>query len=54
MARVPPDPTETEGAFKQWLSPEEIGLLAERLAKATDPAEAALLREHLTHGFYGI
>ena len=36
------------------LSPEEIGLLAERLAKATDPAEAALLREHLTHGFYGI
>jgi hypothetical protein len=36
------------------LSPEEIGLLAKRLAKATDPAEAAFLRERLTRGFYGI
>ena len=36
------------------LSPEEIGLLAKRLAKATDPAEAAHLRERLTRGFYGI
>jgi len=36
------------------LSPEEIGLLAKRLAKAADPAEAARLRERLTRGFYGI
>jgi hypothetical protein len=36
------------------LTPEEIGLLAKRLAKATDAAEAALLRERLTRGFYGI
>lgn len=36
------------------LSAEELGLLAERLASAADPAEAALLRERLTRGFYGI
>lgn len=36
------------------LSAEELGLLAERLASAVDPAEAALLRERLTRGFYGI
>lgn len=35
-------------------SPEELGLLAERLAAATDPAEAARIREQLTRGFYGI
>lgn len=36
------------------LSPEELGLLARQLAGAKDPAEAALLRERLTRGFYGI
>ena len=36
------------------LGAEELGLLAERLASATDPAEATLLRERLTRGFYGI
>lgn len=36
------------------LSPEELSLLAKRLAGATDPLEAARLRERLTRGFYGI
>jgi hypothetical protein len=36
------------------LSPEELGLLAKKLAAAKDPAEAARLRERLTRGFYGI
>lgn len=36
------------------LGPEELGLLAKRLAAATNPAEAARLRERLTRGFYGI
>ncbi len=36
------------------LSPEELGLLAKRLAAAKDVAEAARLRERITRGFYGI
>ena len=36
------------------LSPEELGVLAKQLTKAKDPSEAALLRERLTRGFYGI
>jgi hypothetical protein len=36
------------------LSPEELGALAERLAAAKGPEEAARLRERLTRGFYGI
>ena len=36
------------------LSPRELGVLAKRLARATDPVEAARLRERLTRGFYGI
>jgi hypothetical protein len=36
------------------LTPEELGLLAKRLAAAKDPQEAARLRERLTRGFYGI
>lgn len=36
------------------LSPEEIGILAKKLASAKDPMEAARLRERLTRGFYGI
>ena len=36
------------------LSPEELGLLARRLAAASSPAEAAQIKERLTRGFYGI
>jgi hypothetical protein len=36
------------------LGPEELGLLAKRLATASDPIEAAQLKERLTRGFYGI
>lgn len=36
------------------LSAEELGRLAERLASTADPAEAALLRERLTRGYYGM
>jgi hypothetical protein len=36
------------------LSPEELGLLAKRLAAATNPVEAARIKERLTRGFYGI
>lgn len=38
----------------QRLSPKELGLLARRLAKASDDAEAAQLKERITRGFYGI
>jgi hypothetical protein len=36
------------------LSPEELGLLARKLAASKDANEAARLRERLTRGFYGI
>ncbi len=36
------------------LSPEELGVLAKRLAAAKSPEDAAHLRERLTRGFYGI
>ncbi len=36
------------------LSPEELGLLAKQLAAASNPAEAARIKERLTRGFYGI
>jgi hypothetical protein len=36
------------------LGPEELGLLAKRLAAASTPVEAAGIRERLTRGFYGI
>jgi hypothetical protein len=36
------------------LGPEELGLLAKRLAAAPDPVEAARIKERLTRGFYGI
>lgn len=36
------------------LSPEELALLAKKLAAAKDASEAARLRERLTRGFYGI
>jgi len=36
------------------LSPEELGLLAKRLADTKNPIEAARLSESITRGFYGI
>jgi hypothetical protein len=36
------------------LSPEELGLLANKLAKAANAEEAARVRELITRGFYGI
>ncbi|HYN09788.1 MAG TPA: hypothetical protein VES67_20565 [Vicinamibacterales bacterium] len=36
------------------LSPEELGLLAKQLASASNPIEAARIKERLTRGFYGI
>ncbi|HZT31739.1 MAG TPA: hypothetical protein VFA33_17765 [Bryobacteraceae bacterium] len=36
------------------LSPEELGLLAKQLAAASDPIEAARIKERLTRGFYGL
>ena len=36
------------------LSPEQLGVLGERLANATDPAEIAELEKTLMNGFYGI
>ena len=36
------------------LGPEELGLLARQLAAASDPIDAARLKERLTRGFYGI
>jgi hypothetical protein len=36
------------------LSPEELGLLAKKLAGAKDPKETARLRQRIARGFYGI
>ena len=36
------------------LNPEDLGLLAKRLAAALNPVEAAQIKDHLTRGFYGI
>jgi hypothetical protein len=36
------------------LAAEELGLLAKQLADAPDPQKAALIRERMTRGFYGI
>lgn len=36
------------------LSPGELGLLAKRLAAASDSGEAARIKERITRGFYGI
>ncbi|MFA7003622.1 MAG: hypothetical protein WC429_06245 [Verrucomicrobiia bacterium] len=38
---------------ERQLSGPELGALAARLADTHDPAEAAVLRETITHGFYG-
>ena len=42
-----------EGAGNR-LGPEELGLPAKRLAAASNPVEAARIKERLTRGFYGI
>jgi len=36
------------------LGPKELGVLAKRLAAASNPVEAARIKERLTRGFYGI
>ncbi|MGO4885088.1 MAG: hypothetical protein ACLP59_30345 [Bryobacteraceae bacterium] len=36
------------------LSAEELGLLAKQLASASNPVEAARIKERITRGFYGI
>jgi hypothetical protein len=36
------------------LTPAELGLLAEQLAAASNPADAARIKARLTRGFYGI
>lgn len=36
------------------LGPRELGLLAKRLAAASNPVEAARIKERLVRGFYGI
>ena len=36
------------------LGPEELGLLAKQLASASNPVDAARIKERLTRGFYGI
>ena len=38
---------------KHSSSPRALSALAERMASATNPAEAALLRDEITRGFYG-
>jgi hypothetical protein len=40
-------------ARDRQLSGEELGQLADQLAKSEDPAEVARLRSALTQGFYG-
>jgi hypothetical protein len=53
VALETPELTALEGQGNR-LSPKELGLLAKRLAAASDPVEAARLKERLTRGFYGI
>jgi hypothetical protein len=36
------------------IGPEELGLLAKRLARASNLAEAARIKERLTRAFYGV
>jgi hypothetical protein len=38
---------------ERQLTGAELSALAERMAASTDPAEAAMLRETITRGFYG-
>jgi hypothetical protein len=53
VALETPELSALEGeAYK--LSPEELGLLARKLALSKDAAEASRLRERLARGFYGV
>ena len=36
------------------LAPEELGVLAKRLAATSNPVDVACIKESLTRGFYGI
>lgn len=38
----------------QLMSPEELGIVAKKLARASDPKQATRLRERLARGFYGV
>ena len=38
---------------ERQLTGKELSALAERMTRATDPAEAALVREAIVRGFYG-
>ena len=38
---------------ERQLSGRDLSALAERMARTTDPAEAMMLREEITRGFYG-
>ena len=40
-------------ALNRCLSPEELGVLAERMVNANDPAEQQALAEELERGWYG-
>ena len=42
------------GRVGNRLSPDKLGLLGDRLSAASDPVEAARLKEGLTRGFYSI
>ena len=53
VALETPELSALEGKSSR-LSPEELGVLAKRLAAAKTPEEAWRLRERLTRGFYGI
>jgi len=50
-SRIHPETPEL-AALEAKLSPEELGLLAKRLAASNDPKEAARLRQRITRGFY--
>jgi hypothetical protein len=54
MARIQPAELAALEGKGNRLGPEELGVLAKRLAAASNPVEAARIKERLTRGFYGI
>jgi hypothetical protein len=56
---LPPEDQATVIRFAYGLDAErrltgkELSALAEKMVRTTDPAEAALVRETIVHGFYG-
>ena len=58
VARKPRVPETAECAALEgkgsYLGPCELGLLAKRLATASDPVDTALIKKRLTRGFYGV